>query len=150
MSDGPHKTLPMKPKWRSVAERAYNPAFGIDEISTAMLPALAKDFHDEMSPRFIEALRCLHHDTLPLISDLSERVEDLRREAGNGIGRRVVEHIERFAAKEGVTLNTAVNAIECASAERLAKSNRQIEEHTLRNGTVSRSNDVRSRLEQAT
>jgi hypothetical protein len=153
MSDGPHKSLPMKPKWRSVAERAYNPAFGIDEISTAMLPALAGDCHDEMSPRFVESLRslCEHHETtLPHINDLSERVENLRREAGNGMGRRVLEHVERFAAKEGVTINTAVNAIECAGAERLAKSNRQIEEHTLRNGNVPRANDVRSRLEQAT
>ena len=45
---------------------------------------------------------------------------------------------------------TAVKAIERAVAERMAKSNRQIEEHTLRKTTVSRANDVRTRLEQAT
>jgi hypothetical protein len=152
MSDGPHKSLPMKPKWRSVAERAYNSAFGIDEISTAILPALARDCHDEMSPRFIEGLRglCERDETLLFTSDVSERVEELRPEAGNGIGRRVLEHFERFAAKESVTVNTAVKAIECAGAERMAKSNRQIEEHTLRKVNVSRANDVRSRLEQAT
>jgi hypothetical protein len=139
----------MKPKWRSVAERAYNRAFGIDEITAAMLPALARDCHDEMSPRFIEGLRGLSqsHETLLFKNDQS--LEDLRREAGNGMGRRVLEYFERFAGKERVDVNTAVKAIECAGAERLAKSNRQIEEHTLRKVTASRANDVRSRLEQA-
>lgn len=152
MSDGPHKSLPMKPKWRNVAERAYNRAFGIDEIGTAMLPALARDCHDEMSPRFIEGLRdlCEQHEPHLFIDDVSDRVRDLRRDAGNGIGRRVLEYFERFAVKERVTVDTAVKALECAGTERLAKSNRQIEEHTLRKVTVSRANDVRSRLEQAT
>jgi hypothetical protein len=150
MSDGPHKSLPMKPKWRSVAERAYNCTFAVDEISAAMLPALARDCHDEMSPRFVEVLRGLCEQQETLLFNLSDRVEGLRPEAGTGIGRRVLEHFERFAAKESVTVNTAVKAIECAGAERLAKSNRQIEEHTLRKVNVSRANDVRSRLEQAT
>jgi hypothetical protein len=142
----------MKPKWRSVAERAYNRAFDIDEISAAMLPALARDCHDEMSPRFIEDLRglCKQDETLLFKNDLSGRVEDLRREAGNGMGRRVLEYFERIAAKERVTVDTAIKAIECAGAERMAKSNRQIEEHTLRKVTASRADDVRSRVEQAT
>jgi hypothetical protein len=152
MSDGPHKSLPMKPKWRSVAERAYNRAFGIDEIGTAILPALARDCHDEMSPGFIQGLRglCEHDKTLLFMHNVSEGVQELRPEAGNGIGRRVLEHFERFAARGPVTVSTAVKAIECAGAERIAKSNRQIEEHTLREVTVSRANEVRDRLEQAT
>jgi hypothetical protein len=150
MSDGPHKSLPMKPKWRSVCERAYNRSFGIDEISTAMLPALATDCRDEMSPRFLEGLRGLcEHDETHLFMNLSEQVQDLHREAGSGMGRRVLEHFERLAVNERITVDTAVKAIECAGAERLAKSNRQIEEHTLRKVTVSRAKDVRSRLEQA-
>jgi len=151
MSDGPHKSLPMKPKWRSVCERAYNRTFGIDEISTAMLPALAMDCHDEMNPRFIEGLRglCQQQETL-LFINLSDRMEGLHQEAGNGIGRRVLEHFERLVGQERVTVETAVKAIECAGAERIAKSNRQIEEHTLRKVTASRANEVRSRLEQAT
>ncbi len=27
MSDGPHRSLPMRPGWKRVAERAYNPNF---------------------------------------------------------------------------------------------------------------------------
>jgi hypothetical protein len=151
MSDGPHRSLPMKPKWRSVAERAYNGAFELDEISAAMVPAVARDCDDEMSPRFIERLRGLCEQRQPLLfrDDVWARLEALRQEAGTGMGRRVLENVMRLSKQEEVTVITAVKAIERAAAERLSKSNRQIEEHTLRKATVSRATDVRTRLEQA-
>jgi hypothetical protein len=152
MSDGPHRSLPMKPRWRTVAERAYNCAFDLDEISTAIMPALAKDCHDEMSPRFIDSLRVLCGQQQPLLfkEDVSARLEALRPEAGTGMGRRVLEDVMRRSKQEEVTVVTAVKAVERAAAERLAKSNRQIEEHTLRKATTPRTTDVRTRLEQAT
>ena len=152
MSDGPHRSLPMKPRWRTVAERAYNRAFELDEISTAIMPALAKDCHDEMSPRFIDILRVLCEQQQPLLfkDDVSARLETLRQEAGTGMGRRVLEDVMRRSKQEEVTVITAVKAVERAASERLAKSNRQIEEHTLRKATLSRTVDVRTRLEQAT
>ncbi len=152
MSDGPHRSLPMKPKWRSVAERAYNRAFGLDEISTAMMPALVKDCHDEMTPRFIDGLRglCERQETLLIKDDMQVQLEALRQEAGAGMGRRVLDNVARLSQQEEVNVMTAVKAIERAVAERMARSNRQIEEHTLRKSTVSRANDVRTRLEQAT
>ena len=152
MSDGPHRSLPMKPKWRIVAERAYNCAFELDEISTAIMPALVKDCHDEMSPHFIDSLRVLCEQQQPLLfrDALSARLEALRQEAGTGMGRRVLEDVMRVSKQEPVSVRTVVNAIERAAAERLAKSNRRVEEHTLRKVTVSRATDVRTRLEQGT
>lgn len=152
MSDGPHRSLPMKPKWRSVAERAYNFAFELDEIRAAMMPALARDCNDEMTPRFIDRLRglCEQRQTLLFRDDISAPVEALRQEAGTGMGRRVLEIFERLSKQEKVSDITALKAVENAFAERIAKTNRQIEEHTLRKATVSRANNVRTRLEQAT
>lgn len=152
MSDGPHRSLPMKPKWRSVAERAYNGAYGLDEISTAMMPAVARDCQDEMSPRFIDRLRgvCEQQEALLFKDDIPAQMDALRREAGNGIGRRVLENVVRLSKQEEVNVLTAVKAVERAIAERLAKANRQIEEHTLRESSTARANDVRARLEQAT
>jgi hypothetical protein len=152
MSDGPHRSLPMKSGWRTVAERAYNCAFELDEISTAIMPALAKDCRDEMSSRFIESLCVLCEQQQPLLfrDAVSARLEALRQEAGTGMGRRVLEDVIRRSKQEEVTVITAVKAVERAAAERLAKSNRQIEEHTLRKASVSRTTDVRTRLEQAT
>lgn len=42
MSDGPHRSLRMKRGWQRVAERADNGAFGVDEISNAVIPALER------------------------------------------------------------------------------------------------------------
>lgn len=152
MSDGPHRSLPMKRKWQSVAERAYNHAFDVDEISAAMIPALAGDCRDEMSPRFIEHVRrlCEEQETLLIKDDAKPQFEALREDAGNGIGRRVLENVVRLSREEELSVLTLVKATEAAILERAAKSNRQIEEHTLRKSTVARANGVRTRLEQAT
>lgn len=152
MSDGPHRSLPMKPKWRSVAERAYNRAFGIDEICTVMMPALASDCHDEMTPRFIDRLRsiCEQQENLLFKDNIPSRMEALRPDAGSGIGRHVLENVVRLSKQEEVNVITLVKAIERACVDRLAKNNRQMEEHTLRKSTLSRANDFRNRLEQAT
>lgn len=152
MSDGPHRSLPMKPKWRSVAERAYNRAFGLDEICTAMMPALASDCHDEIPTRFIDSLRgiCEQQESLLFKDDIRAQLEALRPAAGSGMARHVLENVVRLSKQEEVTVITAMKAIERACTDRLAKSNRQMEEHTLRKSTVSRANDLRNRLEQAT
>ncbi len=82
MSDGPHRSLPMKPKWRNVAERAYNGAFRVDEISAAMMPALHGDCQDEMSPRFLGQLRniCEQQETLLFKDNIPARLEAFEAE----------------------------------------------------------------------
>lgn len=152
MSDGPHRSLPMKPKWRSVAERAYNRAFGVDEISAAMMPALQSDCQDEMSPRFLGQLRniCEEQPSLLFKDNIPARLEALKQEAGSGMGRRVLENVIRLSKQEEVNVFTAVKAIERACVERLGRTSWQMEEHTLRKSTVTRANDLRNRLDQAT
>src|SRR6185436_5483040 len=122
MSDGPHRSLPMKPKWRSVAERAYNRTFELDEFSTAMMPALAKDCHDEMTSRFIDSVRglCEQQETLLFKDDIPARQEGLRQEAVTGMGSRELDHLVRLSKRREVTISTAVNAIERAVVERIA------------------------------
>jgi hypothetical protein len=142
----------MKPKWRSVAERAYNRAFGLDEIGAAMMPALHGDCQDEMSPRFIDNLRkiCERQEGLLFKDDSRAQLENLRRDAGTGMGRHALENVIRLSKQEELQVITAVKAIESTLTDRLAKNNRQMEEHTLRKSTVARANQFRNRLEQAT
>jgi len=112
------------------------------------MPAVANDCHDEMSPRFIDRLRdlCERQETLLIKDNIPAQVEALRKEAGEGMVRRVLDNVVRLSTQEEVTVKTAVKAIERAIVERLAKSNRQMEEHTLRKSTASRANDLRNRL----
>ena len=40
MSDGPHRSLPMRRGWKHVAERGDKPAFTTEDIAEAIVPAL--------------------------------------------------------------------------------------------------------------
>lgn len=151
MSDGPHRSLPMKLKWRSIAERAYNRNFDIEDIATAMGPALVSDFRDETTPGFFENLRniCEEQENLLIKDNVRERFEALRQDAGTGIGRRVLDNVIRLSEQDEVTIKTAITAIERAGVERIAKSGRQMEEHAQHETSVSRASHMRPRLEEA-
>lgn len=69
MSDGPHKSLPMKPAWRKVAERAANPACARDEVSGALLPALARDWTDGVPPDVVRGVDRIFSDQQDLFRD---------------------------------------------------------------------------------
>jgi hypothetical protein len=57
MSDGPHKSLPMKRSWRRVAECADKRSFTVEEVARALAPALEQDCRDELRPEFVRSLR---------------------------------------------------------------------------------------------
>ncbi|HEY1947643.1 MAG TPA: hypothetical protein VGG97_11585, partial [Bryobacteraceae bacterium] len=140
MSDGPHRSLPMKRNWQNVAERADKHAHGVDEISTAIIPALAGDCRDEMSPGFIDSICNIYEEQERLLfkHDLRARVEALRPQAGSGIGRRLIENVVRLSPDQEAGLNALIKAMSDALTERAARCNRQVEEHYLRESTVAR------------
>ena len=150
MSDGPHRSLPMKRGWQHVAERADNCAFGADEISTAMIPALERDCRDEMSSEFIDGIRSVfeEQETLLIKDDVGARVEALRREAGCGIGQKFFENVVQISAGDAPGILDLVHAMTAALEDRAARCSRQAEEHYLRKSTASRANNVRTRFEQ--
>lgn len=151
MSDGPHRSLPMKPKWRSIAERAYNRNFATDDITTAMGPALVSDCRDETTPAFFDGLRgiCEEQESLLIKDNVRQRFEALRPEAGTGIGGRILDNVIRLSEQGEVSVKTAIHAIERACVERIAKSSRQMEEHAQRETSISRASHMRPRLEEA-
>jgi hypothetical protein len=141
----------MKPKWRSLAERAYNRNFDIEEIATAMGPAVVSDCRDETTPAFFVGLRriCEEQEGLLIKENVRQRLEVLRPEAGTGIGRRMLDNVIRLSEEEEVSVKTAIQGIERALLERVAKNSRQIEEHAQRETSVTRAGHMRRRLEQA-
>lgn len=44
MSDGPHRSLPLPPHWKHLAERAATPAYSPTDVEEALPIALKKDF----------------------------------------------------------------------------------------------------------
>ncbi len=140
----------MKHGWQRVAERADNGAFGADEISNALIPALERDCRDDMSGEFIEHLRDVieEQETRLIKDDVNERIEALRTEAGSGIGQKLIENVVRISGDRVPELLDLIEAMTAALADRAVKCSRQVEEHYLRKSTASRANDVRARVEQ--
>ena len=74
MSDGPHRSLPMRRPWKTVAECADTPAFEVEEIREAIVPALEHDCRREMRREFLDGLCrvCSDQEASLFKSDLPE------------------------------------------------------------------------------
>lgn len=151
MSDGPHRSLPMRPRWKRVAECADNRAFEPEEIRNAMIPALEQDCRRDMSPEFLSGLcRVCRNREGSLFKDEANRaLEALRGVAGPGIGRVVLDHAIRIAASGSTEIDIPVKATTHALKDRAARGARQVEEHYCRESTRPHASRVRERIEQA-
>src|SRR5215472_10713054 len=103
MSDGPHRSLPMRLGWRRVAESADNEAFGYDEIRDAIPPALEQDCRGEMSPEFISSFkRVCEEQASALFKDgLGAALEGLRKDAKPGLERTALDYAAKAACNGG-------------------------------------------------
>jgi hypothetical protein len=151
MSDGPHRSLPMRKGWKRVAESADNDAFGTDEIRDAILPALEEDCRGEISPEFFGSLRrvCADQETLLFKTDVAPSLEALKNAAGAGLARAVLNYALQQAARGNAATDIPLKALKGALMDRAARANRQVEEHYCRESTTPRANKVRERIEQA-
>jgi hypothetical protein len=151
MSDGPHRSLPMRPGWKRVAERADNANFEAEDVARCVVPALEQDCSEEMSPAFINDIAdiCRRWDRSLFKPDMASEIEALRANAGCGIGRLFLDSVARLSATETADAAILVTAMTTALNHRGACSARQVEEHYYRKSTESRAINVRARLEQA-
>jgi hypothetical protein len=149
MSDGPHKSLPMRPGWKRVAKCGDNIAFAPEEIGKAIVRALQQDCNHEIGPEFLLSIRGIFvdHESLLFRDRMAPQLDSLRETAGQGMGRIVLEHAIE-AAERGKTGNEGLEeAMTNALTDRAAKGNRQVEEHFCRKSTAPRAQKVRERIE---
>lgn len=151
MSDGPHRSLPMRRGWKMVAERADKAAFESAEVCAAIVYALEDDCRSEMPQEFVRGLRnvCADQEGRLFKQDVVPCLETLREEAGSGFGRVVLEHAIREAASGSTGMTIAEKAVNLALIDRAARCSRQVEEHYCRESSMPRANKVRGRIEQA-
>lgn len=150
MSDGPHRSLPMRSGWKRVAEWADNQTFEAEDIGKAIIPALEKDCKGELSPEFISRLCavCDGQEVSLFKNELGRDLERLRPVAGLGIGHVVLDFAIERSAREGSGRNIAVEAMTDALTDRAARCARQIEEHYCRESSERRAYKVRQRFEE--
>jgi hypothetical protein len=151
MSDGPHRSLPMRRGWKRVAEYGDNRACAPEEIGDAIIPALEQDCRDEMAPKFIDALyKTFRDQESSLFKDqIGPQLEALRGIAGHGIGRIMLEHGIQISATGKVGIDALLGAAENALTDRAARGARQVEEHFCRKSNQPRGTAVRARIEEA-
>lgn len=152
MSDGPYKTLPMRPKWKAVAKRAYNAAFTLEQISESIGPALGSDWRNEVAAPLVNALqRVLIGDDQGVLfpGQMVADVQALRAQCASTMDTSLVD-AALGALADGFAGQAAMEqAVEGALESRVLSDFRQIEEHVLREGPKGRAAGVRARLEAA-
>lgn len=150
MSDGPHRSLPLRPSWQKVAEAADNQAAAAEEIAEKIPAALKQDWNQEVPDHLIrEIKRVLADDQGTLFAgDRMEKLEALRPEAaGATLGSTLLDHAIEIAAFDRAGTEAVADAIRGALMDRAANSSRQVEEHYHRKVSRERSDNVRGRIE---
>ena len=148
MSDGPHRSLPMRRGWRHVAERSDKPAFTAKEISEALVPALEQDCQTEISPAFLAGVRQIVAEPSLFGGDVVARLEPLWPVAGSGIGRSQIENVAVLSATDADDVGLVQEALKRALEDHANRGARQVEEHFFRETSAPRANNVRGRLEE--
>jgi hypothetical protein len=151
MSDGPHRSLPMRRPWKTVAECADNAAFEVEEIRGNIIPALENDCRREMRREFLDDLSrvCADQETALFKADIRPALEGLRRAANVGMEQLALDHAIRMAANGVSGRGVAEKAVSQALKDRGASGIKQVEEHFLRKSNMKRAHNVRDRMEQA-
>lgn len=150
MSDGPHRSLKMRPRWKKVSATADNQAATVEEVGGLAAWAFGEDWRvdvpDEVARSVCEILGG-SQDSLFRDQKLMQ-LEALRRlTAGHGLGQVLIECAVKTVASGTSGEDPAVDAAANALAVWGARHARQVEEHYLREATAQRARDVRQRIE---
>lgn len=141
----------MSSGWRRVAERGDNCAFAPEEVSKALLPALKQSCRAEMDAGFLDSITAIYREQDgSLFQDHpGAQLETLRREAGCGIGRALLDNVTQLSDSGAAGLDALARAMTTALIDRAARAGRQMEEHFCRESTAPRALNVRARIEEA-
>lgn len=152
MSDGPYKSLPMKPRWRHAAKCAYKEAFTQEEIVESVTRASHADWRAEVRQTLVASVaavvapmgqQALFGDQI--ISDLAA----LRRGCASPLEASFVRNAIDAVATGHSGSDAVQFAAEEALSDRLLCNYRQVEEHVRRDDSIRNSEYVRNRFEAA-
>lgn len=153
MSDGPHRSLPLKKHWRDAAERAAKPAYSASDVTDAFTRAVAMELADTPVEPLRRILGSASEGTLfagdaDALLDQLDMARALCR--GSAAGNALIDGAVQ-AIREGAEGDTALEHAAEYCALKVAQShNRSIEEHYQRKAGDRSARHVRNRLDEAT
>ncbi len=153
MSDGPHRSLPMRRPWRELAKRGDQRTYDFEQVAEAATHALASDFKNEVSAALISALKdvFIRKDNslgLPEIA-LHQLDEAKAFAAGSVFGMNAVAWSIQLVHEGRLDKDALYDAVGLAAKERGFANARSVEEHYLRKSNQRRADGVSSRLNSA-
>lgn len=152
MSDGPHRSLNMRPGWKRLAEVADNRNFAPEDVCERLPKALESDWRLEVPERLCRQVRTiLNEDQNSLFGDpRPDRLESLRRETAGYPLAGIFLDCAIEAAGKGLAGDAAVrDAASNTLLDRATRSTRQVEEHYRRESSDGCARHVRERFESA-
>lgn len=149
MSDGPHKSLPMRAAWKKFAERADKTAFEPQQVAEAVIPALDDDWREEVAP-VLGALRKMLGDSRQgslFVDRVVSELEALKRlHPGSSFWEAVVDGVGQAVTKGRAADEALLDGVLDALRDRGVRGVRQAEEHYLRRTDQRRSLNLRARM----
>ncbi|MEP6827312.1 MAG: hypothetical protein ABJA10_04495 [Aestuariivirga sp.] len=154
MSDGPHKSLNMRPGWKKLAERADLAAFEPEQVADQLMPALRDDWIEDGCDELVRRIRELVGDTRQASlqdDNKAGELESARRElsAGHGLKRLVLDSVIQAFDTGRDGSDALQQGIHSAVTELAARGARQVEEHYIRKSNEERATNVRTRINEA-
>lgn len=152
MSDGPHRSLPMRNGWKKLAERGDGKLHTAEQVSAAVPLALADDWKEERCDGFIKGVKniLLGGDQNTLFKPSKEETIDaLRKLPGSGYPLRgmlrdaFVQAVQDGHSGEAALVKGTADGLTI----RCSAGARQVEEHYLLKSNENRATHVRGRIE---
>nr|WIE93434.1 hypothetical protein P9270_010105 [Mesorhizobium sp. WSM4875] len=146
MSDGPHRSLPMRPHWRDLAQRAAKSAFSPDEVCKALPYALTRDVLE--AP--VAAIRDIMNGDFLFPEMRIERLDALRQSCRGSAPANLLIDCAVEAAGNGLRGDAGTEAtLKSAFDDTVRTACRGIEEHYQREASSRSAGYVRDRLDAA-
>ena len=151
MSDGPHKSLPMRSGWKKVANFGNNSAFTMAEIRGALISALDSDCRCDVKPGFVNRLvQAFQEYGSSLFPDqFMSKLEGLQKKAGSGVGRTILDFAVEAVAHGRTNISDLEDAVANALTDHATRGSRQVEEHICRKTSFSQGQEVGRRIDEA-
>lgn len=135
MSDGPHKSLPLNPRWKRLAERAWKAAYDEAEVDEALPHALVHDFNEAPLSEIAALFSTQRQGTL-FGDNTVEQLEAARRLFPGALSGLVIDCATEAHLNGLHGLEAARAAVQAALRSHAEHHVRQIEEHFHRTGAV--------------
>ena len=147
MSDGPHRSLPMRPWWKQAAQRADTSAFDVAECKEAVEVAIHHELHAELGPTFRQALKNAYEE--PGLFSPAESIHLRTLTPETPFERRVLDNIAVLSPQAAAERDAFVDALCRAIRNEVPRYSRQIEEHYRRKSGSGHARRERERLDLA-